>query len=197
MPHLGAFQNAHPKLSVELLPSDANIDIAAEGIDLAIRLTDAPSGDLTATRLLRTRYRVCAAPAYLARFGRPEMPEDLANCDCLRFALREYRSRWLFREGRKETRAVPVSGRLVIGSALALRAAARDGLGPALLADWLVRRDLESNRLVDLFPDHEVTATDFDTGAWALYPSRTYLPRKVRVAIDFFRGQLRSETDVA
>ena len=105
LPHLGAFQNAHPKLSVELLPSDANIDIAAEGIDLAIRLTDAPLGDLTATRRLRTRYRVCAAPAYLARFGRLEMPEDLANRDCLRFALREYRSRWLFREGRKETRS--------------------------------------------------------------------------------------------
>lgn len=76
----------------------------------------------------------------------------------------------------------------MIANALSLRQAARDGLGPALLADWLIGGDL-----VDLFPGHECTATEFDTAAWALYPSRSFLPIKVRVAIDFLREKLRSD----
>ncbi|MEO1505835.1 MAG: LysR substrate-binding domain-containing protein, partial [Pseudomonadota bacterium] len=64
------------------------------------------------------------------------------------------------------------------------------GLGPVLLADWLVGLDLAEGRLVELFPDYDCAATEFDTGAWALYPSRSFLPRKVRVMIDFLRERL-------
>jgi DNA-binding transcriptional LysR family regulator len=62
-------------------------------------------------------------------------------------------------------------------------------MGPALLADWMVKPELASGALVDLFPDYAVTATDFETAAWLLYPSRSYLPRKVRVVIDFLRHE--------
>ena len=86
---------------------------------------------------------------------------------------------------------VPVTGDLVISGALALRQAARDGHGPALLADWLIAPDLSSGRLVDLFPHHRVTATSFDTAAWLLYPSRAFLPAKVRATIDFLCAHLR------
>ena len=72
-----------------------------------------------------------------------------------------------------------------------LVAAALDGLGPTLLADWLVMEDIQTGSLVDVFPDMECTATEFDTPAWVLYPSRTYLPRKVRVPIDFLRAALK------
>jgi DNA-binding transcriptional LysR family regulator len=44
--------------------------------------------------------------------------------------------------------------------------------------------------LVDLFPDHDVATSDFDTAAWLLYPSRTQLPAKSRVFIDFVRSRL-------
>ncbi|MEO0407786.1 MAG: LysR family transcriptional regulator, partial [Cyanobacteria bacterium P01_A01_bin.135] len=42
-------------------------------------------------------------------------------------------------------------------------------------------------RLVNLFPDYAVTATDFSTAAWLVYPSRAYIPHKVRVFMDFLR----------
>ncbi len=187
VPHLAAFRAAYPDVSVELLPTDANLDIAANGIDLAIRLAAAPSGDLISTRLLTTRYRVCAAPAYLDRLGPIHAPEELAAHDCLRFALPDYRTRWRFRRGQGAAFDVPVTGSVVIANALSLRRAALDGLGPVLLADWLVLDAIGAGELVDLFPDHDCTATEFDTGAWALYPSRSFLPRKVRVMIDFLR----------
>jgi DNA-binding transcriptional LysR family regulator len=56
-----------------------------------------------------------------------------------------------------------------------------------LLADWHLDDDFAQGRLVDLFPDHEVTATTFETAAWLLYPSRKHLPLKVRAAIEFLR----------
>ena len=68
--------------------------------------------------------------------------------------------------------------------------AALDGLGPALLSDWLIGPDLMSGRLVDLFPDHEVTGTDFDSGVWLLYASRAYMPLKVRAVVNFLKDRL-------
>ena len=187
VPHLGAFLAQYPDVSVELLPSDTNLDITANGIDLAIRLGSAPSGDLISTRLLQTRYVVCASPGYLAAHSAIRNPHDLAAHECLRFALPEFRTRWRFRLGDDAPFEVPVSGKTIIANALSLRRAAIDGLGPVLLANWLIAGDIAAGRLVDLFPDHACTATEFDTGAWALYPSRSFLPRKVRVMIDFLR----------
>lgn len=188
-PLLPAFQQAYPDITVELLATDANLDLLAEGVDLAIRLAASPAGDVVATRLVPTRYRVVAAPAY-ARERRLQHPEDLAAANCLRFALPQYRSRWRFRQAGAAPFAVDVSGKTVISNALALREAARAGMGPALMADWLIDGDVERGALVDLFPGFDCAAAEFDTAAWALYPSKAYLPQKVRVAVDFLRRRL-------
>lgn len=189
-PQLGAFQSAHPDITLELLPTDAAVDLLASGIDLAIRLGPAPQEAFVATRLMRTRYRVCAAPAFLMRHGRPAQPAALAKLSCLRFTLPDFLDRWRFRAPDGEPFEVAVSGRLLVSNALALREAARDRLGALLLADWMIEPDLAAGQLVDLFPDHDCAAASFDTGGWALYPSKAWPPRKVRVMIDFLRARL-------
>ena len=80
-----------------------------------------------------------------------------------------------------------MAGQVIISNALALRSAALGDLGPALLAEWLIRDDLANGRLVDVFPTYDVTATTFDTAAWLLYPSRAFLPARVRATIAFLR----------
>jgi DNA-binding transcriptional LysR family regulator len=80
------------------------------------------------------------------------------------FNLSGFREHWLFQKGNDEVRAVHMAGDLKLSSALAIRQCALDGLGPALLANWLIDADLSDGSLVDLFPDYSVTATDFDTG---------------------------------
>ena len=190
VPVLGAFHARYPEVVVELLPTDATLDIAANSIDLAIRLAPAPKGDLISTRLMATRYRVCASPSYLKAHGPIARPHDLAQHNCLRFALPEFRTRWRFRLDGSQAFDVPVSGHTIIANALSLRQAALDGMGPVLLADWLIGREIETGSLVDLFPEYQSTATEFETAAWMLYPSRSYLPRKVRVMIDYLRERL-------
>ena len=73
--------------------SDANLDLIADNVDLAIRLAPAPSGDLISSRLMATRYHVCASPDYLARVGAPAGPADLAGHGCLLLTLPDFRTR--------------------------------------------------------------------------------------------------------
>ncbi len=193
-PLVPEFRQAHPRVELDLLFTDANLDLVGEGVDLAIRLAPRLEGDVVATQLLRTRYRVCASPGYLSGRPRIRRPEDLSGHPCIRYTLPGFDGEWRFRSRRRGTRArearVSVSGPLRSSSALAVRSLALQGSGPALLADWLIREDLADGRLVDLFPSHEVAATDFETSAWLVYPSRSFLPQKTRVMIDFLKSRM-------
>ena len=189
-PLLPQWRAEHPGLIVELMLSDAVSDLVAERIDLAIRLGSNVSGDVIATKLFATRYRVCAAPDYLTAAPPLGEPSDLMAHECLRFALPGFRAPWRFQAEDRGEQQVAVEGKLLISNALALREAAVQGLGPALLAEWLIAGDIAAGRLIDIFPAWEVTATNFDTAAWAVYPSRAFLPVKVRAMIDFLRPRL-------
>lgn len=190
VPLLPAFQLAYPGITLELLLDDRNLDLFTNRIDLAIRLAPEPEGDLISTRLMTTRYHVCASPDYVSEHGLLQTPDDLRCHACLRQSLSGFRTRWLFRNTTGEISEVPISGSLVLSNASALRDAAILGLGPALLADWVVRDALSAGQLINLFPNHRVTATSFDTGAWALYPSKRHLPTRLRATLGFLRQHL-------
>ena len=130
---------------------------------------------------------MCASPEYLKRQGHPQAPSAIAKHDCLLFPLAGFRSRWIFRDAVGETCEVSVHGRTVISNAIALQHCAIAGLGITLLPHWLVDEDVQSGRLVDLFPAYEVTATDFNTAAWLVYPSRAYVPLKVKAFTDLLQ----------
>ena len=193
VPLLGQFQTRFPALTIELLMSDAQVDLVRDGIDLAIRLAPGVDANVVVTKLADTRYHVVASPDWLAAHPL-ESPAALRDHPVLRFTLPGYRDRWLFRDARGDVATVSVHGPILMSNALGLRDAAIAGLGPALLADWTIARDLADGRLVDCFPGVRVTATDFDTSAWAIYPSRNFLPSKVRVTIDFLREMLAADT---
>jgi DNA-binding transcriptional LysR family regulator len=195
IPLLSTLRKEYPRLHFELLLTDTNLDLVTERIDIALRLGPGYGADLIGVRLFSTRYRVVASASYVRKVGPITEPSELAARDCLRQALRDYRSRWLFkRNGTIEE--VSVTGSFVISSPLSLRQAALDGLGPALLPNWLIDADLSAGRLIDLCPRFEAAATSFETGAWLLYPSRSYMPRKVRAVIDFLRENLRLSDDI-
>jgi DNA-binding transcriptional LysR family regulator len=106
------------------------------------------------------------------------------------FGLANYQGPWLFRAQNGAVTSVAIGRGTIISNAYALYLAAKLGIGPALLPDWLIADDLTQGNLIDLFPDHRAAATDFDTAIWLLYPSRTHLPSKVRATIDFLRRRM-------
>jgi DNA-binding transcriptional LysR family regulator len=191
VPRLPALRKQHPQLGIEMLLTDAVVDLVAEQIDVAVRLGPRVDSGMVGTTLMPTRYYVVASPAYLRRHGRPRTPQDLAQHDCLLLPLAGFRTRWVFKDKQAKITEVPVHGNIVLSTPLALHQAALDGLGPSLLAHWNVEQDVQDGRLVSLFPHYQVTATDFDTAVRLMYPSRAYLPLKVRAFIDFMKAQAK------
>jgi DNA-binding transcriptional LysR family regulator len=194
VPLLPAFCDANPALRVDLVLTDSIVDLVAERIDVAIRLGALRDSTLIALRLLKMRYRVVASPAWVAARGEPpRKPQDMEHCDCVTFSMPGFRDRWLFRKsaGGPKT-AVAVKPRVLLTNGLAIRECALAGLGASLLPDWLIGDDLADGRLVDLYPQHDVAVVDAPTGAWLVYPSRSYVPAKVRAFIDFMRNAMHA-----
>ncbi len=193
VPLLPAFRQQYPDLAVDLLLTDAVVDLLAERIDVAVRLGILADSSLIAQRLMPTHYRVCASPHYLQARGRPQHPSDIAQHECLRFPFAGFRSRWIFQDAQGALSEIPVQGSVVISNALALQQCAIAGLGLALLPNWLIDAELQSGDLIDVFPNYQVTATEFHTAAWLVFPSRTYMPLKVKVFLDFLKTAMRPQ----
>lgn len=109
----------------------------------------------------------------------------------LLFSLPGFYKRWLFSSAAGNVTEVPVTGSIMMSNAAALRDCMLAGIGPALLADWLIDADIAAGRCRDVFPDYRAAATSFDTGAWLIYPTRRFVPNKVRAAVDFLKQKLR------
>lgn len=182
---LPALAERHPDLDFELRLESALVDLVGERIDVAVRLGRMAESSLVARRLCAMRYAVCASPAYLERAGTPRAPADLAAHQCLRFPVPGQPARWRFRDRNDGAIAeVAVSGRVIATNGIALRALAAAGMGVVMLPRWNVAGELRSGRLVELLGGFEGTTSEFDLAAWAVYPSRAYLPLKVRAFVD-------------
>ncbi|MBZ5541447.1 MAG: LysR family transcriptional regulator [Acidobacteriia bacterium] len=189
LPRLAA---SFPELSFDLVLTDAMLDLVTERIDVAIRIGPLVSSGLVAYQLCPLVGKVCASPAYLKQHGRPRVPVDLKRHNCLLLDMPGFDSKWRFRGANRKGFDVSVQGRLRSSNAIALKQCALAGMGIILQARWIVGQELQEGRLVDLFPGYEVTAANFESAAaWVLYPSRSYLPLKVRVFIDFLKEAFR------
>lgn len=193
VPYLAQFQAIYSDVHVDLILSDAVLDLVSERIDLAIRLGMMTDSSLIAQRLIPTQYSVCASPTYIKRKGTPKTPQELTDHACLRFPFPGFRTRWVFKDSQGQVEEVSVQGKTIISSAIALRECAISHMGPSLLPHWLIQSDLTAGHLIDLFPHHAVTATTFDTAAWFVYPSKRYKPLKVELFMAFLKEQLETK----
>jgi DNA-binding transcriptional LysR family regulator len=126
-PRLYSFLAEHPQLTVELLVRDTLGDLVSEGMDVAVRFRE-PEPSLIARKLLETRILTCAAPAYLARRGRPRHPRDLVQHECVLFrdSVTGRPFPWQFHRSGKVVE-VEMNGRLVMNDlATTLTACAAD-----------------------------------------------------------------------
>lgn len=192
VPLLPEFAAMYPELSFELLLTDGTVDLLAERIDVALRLGPLSDSAYVAHRLYSMTFVVCASPRYLKRHGSLRTPHDIEHHDCLLFPLPGYNTQWRFKSAKGAVTKVPVHGRYTISNALALRECALNDMGVTLLPRWVIGNELRDGSLINLFPNHDVTPTSFDTAAWLLYPSRRYLPLKVRVFVDYLKRKFRA-----
>jgi DNA-binding transcriptional LysR family regulator len=180
-PVLPDFLARCPEVSIDLAMNDRVVDILEEGVDVALRIRSGlPDSRLIAQKLAPVRRLVCAAPAYLARRGRPQHPAELAHHDCLIYSLTDAPETWDF-EGPEGPVAVPVRGRLRADNGQALRDAALAGIGIIRLPSFSVAPELKAGRLVEILAGWRVPAHEF----YAVYPTNRYLAPKLRAFVDF------------
>ncbi|PRQ08040.1 LysR family transcriptional regulator [Enhygromyxa salina] len=181
----------HPELDVELVLDSDYTDLVSAGIDVAVRLGQVQGASLIVRKLCDMPRVVIASPNLVA--GRKLAPADMASEPCLLFRHTGFAPVWRFRDRQSRVLEVQPRGRVFTADGVILRDLALAGEGIALLSRWLCARELDSGSLVDLFPSHDVTATQFDAGIFVVYPSRSYLPLKVRVFVDFLSSCVRDD----
>lgn len=184
VPLLPMLREQYTSLRIELVLTDTYLDLIDERIDIAIRLGSLTDSSHIVRRIQKMEFFVCASPSYLEKYGIPSIPKELKKHECLLFPRVGHSLNWSFKDSAGAIEDIPINGNCLITNSDAIRQSAVDGLGIALLPDWLVERDLDSGKLEKLFPDFAVTATDFNSAVWLLYPSRAYTPSKVRAFID-------------
>ena len=170
----------HAEASVDLHTAERTIDMVEEGFDLAVRATQPPDSSVIVRRLAEWHHILCCAPAYLEKHGAPQQLEDLADHNCLRYALYPFGDEWHFIGPGEAQMSVRISGNLVTNNAPTMRAVALDGQGILLAPTFMAGEDLEAGRLVRLLPDHR--ALEFAINA--SYPTRHHLSVKVRAFLD-------------
>ena len=176
--HLGEFLERHEGLSVNVVLDDEMVDIVGEGYDLAIRIAELPDSSLVARRLADVRQVMVAAPVYLERHGRPASPDDLDQHLCVPSDTREP---WVL-TGPDGERVHRPGGPLQTNSSEVVLASVEGGIGVALRSAWEVGEALRDGRLERVLPEWHGVET---VGIHAVYPSRRYLPTKVRVFVDY------------
>jgi DNA-binding transcriptional LysR family regulator len=192
VPLLPEFARRYPELTFDLLLTDVALDLVAERIDVALRIGPLVDSTLVGHRLAPLRAMLCASPDYLERNGVPSHPREIAAHSTLALgSMPGFDGVWRFARG-KEQIDVALAPLLRSSNAQALTACATAGMGLTVQADWIVGHELNSGALRHVLADWQVVVTDFDGPAvWALYPSRTYLPLKVRAFVSFLEEQYR------
>lgn len=182
-PLLPGFARAYPDLHITLDLTDRLVDLIEERVDCAVRIGDLVDSGLVGIRLADNRRVVVASPAYLARHGTPEHPDDLARHRCLSFGTRGNQSRgWLFNlDGRSI--ALRGGGGMECNDGSVLHAWTLEGEGLSWRSVWEVREDLEAGRLVTVLDDYHAPPN----GIFAILPERKHLPSRVRVFVDWLK----------
>ncbi|MEM7225002.1 MAG: LysR family transcriptional regulator [Pseudomonadota bacterium] len=186
IPLLPAFFARYPEVEIQLVMGDGPLDLIEQGLDLAVRFLLPADSTLTVRKLASDPWIVCAAPAYLAARGTPQVPEDLKHHNCLVIHARGHSTDgWRF-VGPQGPFELKVRGNFqAFGGAL--HQAALAGLGVARLARFIVAEDLHKGRLVPLL---ETFNPPDDRSIYLAYPATRQMAPKVRAVIDYLVEQL-------
>ncbi len=182
-PLMPGFLARHPDVSLSLNLSDRLVDIAGEGVDIAVRVGDMPDSSLVSVRLADNRRLCVAAPAYLKRAGVPQHPGELGRHECLTLSSDASQSRgWAFSLDGQVSHLRP-SGRLDCSDGQVLHTWCLQGQGLAWRSTWEVEADIASGALVSVLDAFAAPAN----GIYAVVPQRKHLPLRVRLWIDYLK----------
>src|SRR5215469_12300744 len=164
---ISAFLRDHPRIRVDLFITNRFLDLAAENVDVAIRIGELRDSSMIARRLGKTVFYVVAAPEYARARTLPEEPADLKSHDCVLVSGR-----------RKVT--VHVSGPVSSRDNNTITAFVHRGHGIGLLPSNICDESIAKGELIRLLPKWATSPIP----VFAVYPSRRFLPLRLSVFLE-------------
>ncbi|MGU3399857.1 LysR family transcriptional regulator [Brucellaceae bacterium D45D] len=189
-PIVESFLALHPQVRIRLVLVNRIVDLAGEGVDIAIRLAHLPDSALTAVKVGDVRKLFCAAPAYLRAHGTPTHPGQLPDHSCIGLNDQGQQELWQFREEKppQRLRSVKVNCRLTVSSAAATVDAARRGFGVIHPISYQVAQDMSAGALVEILTDYRETPMPVHL----VFLTRKAKDRALRAFIDHAKPLLRA-----
>lgn len=187
MPLLLQLADDYPALEIEARFSNQPVDFAEQGCDLAVRigLLD-DSASLAARQLGVQKLVLCAAPAYLARHGAPQTPQQLSGHACIGMLRGEHLEDWQLIDDSGQLRRLRIVSRLRLGHLEAVMQAALAGHGLAQLPRWLVEKQLASGQLQAVLEPFAGPGLPL----YAAWPASRSMTARLRLVIDTLRSQV-------
>ena len=187
---IATFIEQYPEIQLELDFSARRVDLIGEHYDLAIRMGRLESDSTLVVRKIgEQHFGLYASPIYLALHSSPALPGDLMQHEAVRLQSASGKPiPWQLARGKQAWEGTP-AGRLTVNSLGMIQQLLLDGVGIGALPESFVREDVRAGRLVRILPEWGFPVVP----AWAVMPTRRYLPAKTRA----FLAHLESFMDRA
>ncbi|MCF3640391.1 LysR substrate-binding domain-containing protein [Rhizobium sp. TRM95111] len=181
-PVLPDFLLRYPEIAIDIVQTDAVVDLLEDRTDIAVRAGPLKSSSLVARTLGETRMVIVGSPAYLARAGRPRIPADLDAHIRIGPGYRRATEGWPLAEA-GETVVLPPGRRVQASDGEAIRTLALCGVGLARLPIFTVGRDIEAGLLSPVLEDF--SGTERETFHAVFVDQGRVMPARIRVVLDF------------
>jgi DNA-binding transcriptional LysR family regulator len=173
---ISGFLQDHPRIRIDLFITNLFLDLVAENIDVAIRFGELQDSSVIATRIGKSIRYVVAAPEYLKGRKPPAEPADLKLHDCVMLNAKNNETDWDLVNGKRNVR-IHVSGPISSRDFNSVSSFVYRGHGVGLLPSTYCDQALANGGLIRLLPKWASPQIP----VFAVYPSRKYLPLRLRV----------------
>lgn len=182
-PLLEKFLLQYPDIQIEISISNRNVDLIAEGFDLAIRQGHLPNSSLVARPLELAPLQLVASPNYLKRVGIPQSLEELNHHQCIAFELPSSGkiTPWFFKDVDQEIQWTPTNRILVKEDILGVVSLAESGLGICQSYSFIVNEKIRQGKLQPLLETYSGHTRPFSL----LYAQHKHMSSATRALINF------------
>lgn len=183
------FMSHHPELEVNLNMDDRYINLIEQGVDLAIRMRRLPDSSLGSRLLGSNPWMLVASPTYIKTHAAPNTPEDIRDHQALVYSTVQGDHRWSFTNQSGQAKNIEVQGPFASNNLSSILAAARAGMGIAVLPCYVAHQSINDGILAPIMEDWSIPEQEIH----AVYSSPKHVPTKVSQCIDWLQAQFKGE----
>jgi len=188
-PSLNTLYRRHPQLHVDIAADDRMVDMAREGIDIALRTGTTHTDTVVARQIGGLKRALFASPAYVAEFGLPASPDELERHRLIGNSGNPALNRWTLSAGKRRHELL-VKGHTRTDNTAVMLSLVLHGVGIARLAELVARPMVQRGQLVPVLPERFEMP---DAPLYAVMLQERHRLPKVRACIDHLAEWVRTQ----